>query len=324
MSGDVWDLMNTEGLNDLRLQALSAQFPIEGVAFRNQDALLLIEIETPFAKALMTPHGATVLSYCPKDQQGNLQHDLLWVSEQAVFDGKAAIRGGIPVCWPWFSGYQAEYNSPLAEDATPSAHGFVRKAAWHLQNIEILPNSAISVVFSLSSSEETLAIWPYEFSLELRVVIGQALELTLTTKNLSSQEIKLTEALHTYFNLPSNASVMIDGLKGAIQIDTLNQNQQQNITSEIVVQAPMDNVYLNSQSSLIAKQNGQAVLQIDSSNADSCILWNPGPETVKGFKDITDDHWPQFVCIENGNVWSNAVTLPAKGTHQLEIAIRKP
>ncbi|MBO1923426.1 D-hexose-6-phosphate mutarotase [Thiomicrorhabdus sp. 6S3-12] len=297
---------------------------IPGVTFSMHDALSLIEVENDYAKAIMTAHGATVLSYCPKDKNGDLEEDLLWVSEQAVYDGKAAIRGGIPVCWPWFSGYQSEFNAPLEEGAQPPAHGFVRKMSWHLENVEKLPSGVTSVLFSLSSSKETLAIWPYAFALQLQVVVGETLSLSLTTHNLNAFDLQLTEALHTYFRLPPDGTLQLDGLQGATQIETLQQNRQNLVGTPLVVQSPIDNVYLNAGPSLQASVKGEPVLQIDSSQARSCIVWNPGPETVKGFSDIENRHWTQFVCIENGNVWNNFVTVPAESKHKMQIAICKP
>lgn len=297
---------------------------VQGVSFSMRGDVSIIEIDNAFAQAKMTPHGATVLSFCPKDESGVLGDDLLWVSDQAVYDGKAAIRGGIPVCWPWFSGYQGEFNSPLEESVEPSAHGLVRKKAWHVERIESLQSGSTLVEFVTQSDAETRAVWPYEFSLSLQVVVGEMLSVTLTTTNLNPLPLQLTEALHTYFKLPMNADITMSGLQDAQEINTLQGNQKRMVVGDLAVSSPIDNVYLNVKSSLSAKVDGELRLQIDSSSAQSCVLWNPGPETVKGFTDIADADWPQFLCIENGNVWSNRVIIEPETKHRLKIAISKP
>lgn len=294
---------------------------VQGVSLSMRDQVSIIEIDNAFATAKMSSHGATVLSFCPKDSSGKTMDDLLWVSENAVYDGKAAIRGGIPVCWPWFSGYQAQFNAPLADDVEPSAHGLVRKKAWHLDRIENLESGATLIEFITQSDAETRAIWPYEFALSLQVVVGEMLSLTLTTTNLNPIPLQITEALHTYFNLPVEADITITGLQGATEIATLRANQSRQVAGDVSVHSPIDNVYLNAGSTVLAKVSGEPKLQIDSSHAASCVVWNPGPETVKGFADIADDHWTQFLCIENGNVWDDAVLIEPEAKHRLQIAI---
>jgi len=297
---------------------------VQGIRFSMRGDVSLIEVDNVYAQAKMTAHGATVLSFCPKDPAGQVGEDLLWVSESASYDGKAAIRGGIPVCWPWFSGYQAEFNALLEDDVEPPAHGLVRKKAWHIDRIETLENGATLVEFVTQSDEQTRPIWPYEFTLSLQVVIGETLSLTLTTTNRNPLPIIITEALHTYFNLSVTKDITLNGLQGSQEVDTLKANKTRIVDGGLSVSSPIDNVYLAVQSSLLTSVDGQPSLQIDSSNAASCVVWNPGSETVKGFKDIADDHWPQFLCIENGNVWSDRVIIEPEAKHRLQIAISKP
>ncbi|BBP47082.1 D-hexose-6-phosphate mutarotase [Thiosulfatimonas sediminis] len=297
---------------------------IKGLRFSMCGDVPMIEVDNDYATARMTTHGATVLSYCPKDSKGKAGEDLIWVSDNAIYDNKTPVRGGVPICWPWFGAYKAEFNSPLEDGAEPQGHGLVRKKSWHLARIETLKNGATLVEFTTQADAETRAIWPYEFLLSLQVVVGETLGLTLTTSNLNPIPLKITEALHTYFKLPINAKLLVDGLQGAEEIDTLKDNQSRDVTEKLLVKPPMDSVYLQVQPTLTVSAGGKPALQIEASNAASSVLWNPGPETVKGFKDIHPDHWTQFVCIENGNIWDDAVTIAPEGKHRLQIAISKP
>ncbi|MBN2647367.1 MAG: D-hexose-6-phosphate mutarotase [Thiotrichales bacterium] len=296
---------------------------IPGVRLSMRNQVSVIEIDNAFATAKLSPHGANVFSYCPKNADGSAGADLLWLSEQAVFDGKTAIRGGVPICWPWFSGYSAQYNAPVVEGSNPPAHGLVRRAAWHLEDIQALENGATKVLFSYRSNAETLAIWPYEFVLHFQVVVGETLSLSLITHNLTDLDLPMTEALHTYFNLPGDGSLQIDGLQGAMEINTLNQ-QNSLVAESVTLAGPIDNVYLQASNRLLAKVHGEVKLQIDTAHAASAVLWNPGPETVKNFADVDHAKWAEFVCIENGNVRSDQVTVPARGIHRLQVVISRP
>ena len=295
---------------------------IQGVTMTKQGELDVIEIDNAFATARMTTLGASVLSFCPKDAQGNVGEDVMWVSDTAIYDGKAAVRGGVPICWPWFGGYKAEFNSPLAQGAEPQAHGFVRRKLWELASVTAMDNGATQVEFVTTSDAETLAIWPYAFTLTMQVIVGETLQMNLITHNQNECEIKITEALHTYYNLPVDQNVVLDGLQGAQEINTLSDNATRTIDGLFAVSSPIDSVYLNVQPTIEASVAGNPVFALDS-NGQSSVVWNPGPETVKGFADIDDAHWPQFLCVENGNMWDNAVTIAPNSSHTLRVTVRK-
>ncbi|MDX1795418.1 MAG: D-hexose-6-phosphate mutarotase, partial [Hydrogenovibrio sp.] len=171
--------------------SLAKQFNAEGVQFSMQQNLLVIEVENRFATAKITNHGASVLSYVPK-QGPSAETDLLWVSDQAVFDGSKPVRGGIPVCWPWFG---------KAEDPELPAHGFVRNRVWQVEQVSNLENGVTEVVLSTHSDDASLAIWPHAFDLTLRVEIGEKLTMTLISHNPNAYDISITEAFHSYFNV---------------------------------------------------------------------------------------------------------------------------
>ena len=142
------------------------QFDMKGVSFSMQDHLMMIEVENEFAQFRMTTHGASVLSFIPK--QHNPQGvDVLWVSDSAIYDGSKPVRGGIPVCWPWFG--------KAKEDGLP-AHGFVRNSVWHLDQVYQHDNGITELVLALDSDAETLKIWPHAFHVELKIEVGCQIE----------------------------------------------------------------------------------------------------------------------------------------------------
>lgn len=294
--------------------AFAQQFQVEGVAFSMRDRLMMIHVDTPFAQVVLTPHGASVLSYVPK-VAGELGEDLLWVSSQAVYHGQKPVRGGIPVCWPWFG---------KGKEAGQMAHGFVRNMSWRLQSVDRLPSGATEVVFALDANEQTLAQWPHQFHLQLRVEIGETLALTLTTLNLNAYDIEITEALHTYFKVAQAPGIVIHGLQGSTHLDKLEDTAPAEIQSgPIKLQPPMDSVYLNQEGEIRIED---AVLNrqigIETDHAASSVVWNPGKEIVKGFEDIDAAAWSEFVCVESGNVLDNAVIVPAECKHSMTVVYR--
>lgn len=300
------DLMK-EDLSGLKLQALKTQFPLEGVNFRLQENVVVIDVENDFASASLSPFGASVLGYQPLGEQA-----VLWQSSSAIFDGKKAIRGGIPICWPWFGKANA--------DGLP-AHGFVRSLDWQIVSIEALP-AGTKLVFSIESDAQTQALWPYDFHLELSVLVGKTLSLSLTTRNLSDRPVDITQALHSYFNVSNVDQVSVTGLSGSECIDTLaSPETRQPAEQPLELKAPIDSVFVNQHNTLqIVDDALNRKIQIEKNGASS-IVWNPGSEIVKGFVDIADHAWCDFLCVEAGNVWDNSVSIASGEAQSLQMDI---
>lgn len=288
------------------------QFHTEGVRFSMRDHLMLIEVENEFAKAVITPHGACVLGFTPKQVSRETPQDLLWVSPTARYDGQKAVRGGIPVCWPWF-GKASVPGLP--------AHGFVRNRVWQLDRVVQLDNGITEVVLSCEADEESLSLWPHHFSLKLTIEIGETLALSLTTINPNDYDLPITEALHTYFNVSQATGLRISGLQGSTHLDKLDETRPAEIQNDILqLQPPRDSVYLDQSGPVDIDDAGyQRKIRIEKHHSESSVVWNPGPEIVKGFDDIPDEAWPDFACVESGNVLDNAVTIPSGEKHTLTV-----
>lgn len=283
------------------------KFTVEGIKFKHRDQVELIEIDNPFAKATITTLGGSVLSFMPKGQK-----DLLWVSDTAVYDGSKPIRGGVPVCWPWFG---------AAKQPGLPAHGFVRSMVWDVEKAVHMDTGVTRVLLACESNEATLAQWPHAFSLKLCIEIGETLTLNLISANLSEEKVDITEALHTYFAVANPVGMQIKGLEGSTHLDKLVSDAQAEIQKEIVVlNPPKDSVYLNQTGTvaIIDADNNRQIV-IEKRNSQSSVVWNPGPEIVKGFADIDDQAWLEFACVESGNVLDDFITLPSKAEHMLSV-----
>lgn len=275
--------------------------------FERQDELPLITVKNAFATAKITPYGGQVLSFIPTNAKGI---DLLWVSPTAVFNGQQAVRGGIPICWPWFGQHVTTSVLP--------AHGFVRNLLWRLDQIKTLENGATELVFSVKSCESTLEMWPYEFHLALVITVAETLSLRLITTNLSQQEMRFTEAFHSYFNVENVSNVSVSGLEGSVEVDALNKMARSVQAGSLSLSPPIDSIFLNhSDSARIEDERLSRHIFIHKQSSSSTVVWNPGSEIVKGFKDIPEESWPDFLCVESGNVFEDTVVLAPSERHEL-------
>ena len=285
------------------------QFSAEGVSFSMQENIMMINVQNAFASAQITTHGGCVLSYTPNNGE-----DLLWVSPTAIYNGQKPVRGGVPVCWPWFGAN--------AQDASAPAHGFVRNAVWHLDHVANLDSGVTEIVLSFDSNADTLAIWPHNFHLALKIEVGEKLAMSLITSNLNDHDIQITEAFHTYFNVADARNLVINGLEGSTHLDKLSGAPAESQIETLTLVPPMDSVYLDQTGDVsIADAGHQRRIVIEKQHADSAVVWNPGPETVKGFADVPDDLWPEFVCVEAGNIFDNAVMIASGDKHTMTMML---
>lgn len=290
----------------------TSQFDVEGVTFSMKENLMMIDVENDFAHATITTHGGCVLSFIPKSGS-SAGEDIIWVSPTALFNGKKPVRGGVPVCWPWFGGHPTEEGKP--------AHGFVRNATWHLDEVNALDNGVTEVVMSIASSDETMAIWPHAFHLELRIEVGEKLAMTLTTHNPNDYDLTITEAMHTYFAIGDCQNAVIKGLENTTHLNKLADGAAETQAGEVTLVPPMDSVYLNQSGPMTFEDTQNQRTVCIEQNGQSSVVWSPGPEGVKGFGDIPDENWSSFMCVEAGNILENGVTVPAEQKHHFTMVV---
>ncbi|MGC9385446.1 MAG: D-hexose-6-phosphate mutarotase [Hydrogenovibrio sp.] len=294
------------------LETLQTDFAVDGVRFYQQDQLVMVEVVNTAAKAVLTTHGGSVLSFTPLGE-GTSQQDWLWVSDTAVYHGKKPVRGGIPVCWPWFGAAE--------KDGLP-AHGFVRNKVWDLVSVTALSPAETRIELRFATSFETLSLWPQVFELRLTVTVGETLTLALATLNPTDKPFEITEAFHSYFSVSNAPDVWVDGLQGSERHDKLTHAEPVTQTESLAIQPPIDSVFLNQPGLVKINDSGLGrCLCIEKESAQSSVVWNPGAEIVKGFADMNDQAWPEMLCVEAGNVLDNAVTIAPKTEHVLRMVI---
>jgi glucose-6-phosphate 1-epimerase len=260
-------------------------------------------------QALVALHGAQVLNWTC-DGQG-----LLWLSSVArIRDGKG-IRGGIPVCWPWFADHPTDPSKP--------AHGFVRHRAWSLVGSHAAPDG-VSISLATATTEADRKLWPHRAEVRVTVTLGDTLAVALETRNAGSDPFPLTEALHTYFRVADIDGVSVSGLEGIAYLDKLDGFARKTQSGAITVAAEVDRIYLGVASpiTLHDRGSGRRIL-IEATGSRSAVVWNPWTAKTARLGDMgAPDAFRQMICIETANAGDDVVTLAPGEAHTLGVTYR--
>lgn len=270
--------------------------------------LPMIDVCNAHATARLSVYGAQVLGYRPTGAAA----DLLYVSERAVYQQGKAIRGGVPVCWPWFG--------PDPKGLGRPAHGLARNRLWTLRHAEALPGDATRVVMGLSDSAETRALWPHAFDLSLTVTVGPTLRLALSTHNTGDAAFPLTQALHSYFRVGAMAQTRVTGLDGCRYADNAKGagGALKTQRGDIAFVAEVDRIYANAPAELGIEDNGgRRRIRICTEGSHTAVVWNPWADIAAAMADLPDDAHQHFVCVETANAGDEVITLAPGERHTL-------
>jgi len=218
--------------NEARIAGLNELFAIPGVAqiVGGNGGFPRILIRTKTARAEIYLYGAQVTSWKPAGAE-----EVLFVSEKSYWEPGRAIRGGIPVCFPWFRG--------KADDPHAPSHGFVRTKEWQVESISAEPGDSVCVRLSTASDESTRHWWPFDFRLEYRITVGTSLRLELVVQNSGQTALRFEEALHTYFKVGDVGRVRVRGLDGVAYLDNRDGNREKTQPGDLILSRQTDNAY---------------------------------------------------------------------------------
>jgi glucose-6-phosphate 1-epimerase len=293
------------------IEELDRRFAIAGIAHvvTGNGGLPKVRITSPAASAEIYLHGAQVTCWRPAGAE-----EVLFLSEHAVWEDGHAIRGGIPVCFPWF---RAKGDAPRAP-----AHGFVRTKAWQLESIA-RAGDAVAVTMSTGSDEGTRKWWPGEFQLVHRVRFGSELNLELTVTNTGTTALRLEEAMHAYHRVGHVENVRLRGLDGVTYLDNTDSNREKRQSGDVVLAAQTDSAYLNTKHALELVDPGlRRRILIAKENSLTTVVWNPWREGTRLLSDLGEDEWQQMVCVEASNILGFAVILASGQQHTMTASIR--
>jgi glucose-6-phosphate 1-epimerase len=267
--------------------------------------LTIAEINTRHAQATVALHRGHVLAFQPRGHR-----PVLWVSRHSQFTAGKAIRGGIPVCWPWFG--------PHPTDAGKPAHGFARTSSWSVLGSELTAEHEIRLRLGLSDSDGTRGLWPHTFELELVVTVGQSLNVELVIRNPGQSPFTCSGALHSYFAVSDIANAMIHGLNGCAYLDKVANYERFEQAGAIAVAAETDRVYLDTTGDcLIADAGWQRTLRVGKRGSRTTVVWNPWVDRARQLMDFGDDEYREMVCVETANAADDQITVQPAGEHRL-------
>jgi len=287
------------------LQSLCEQFKVPGLHFEaGQGGLTKAVVATPVASGEIYLHGAHVTSWQPAGHE-----PVLWMSRSSLFQLGKPIRGGVPICFPWFG--------PHASDPSAPAHGFARTAMWEVAEARPTAEGGISV---------TLQTRIDPFAVRFTVEFGSVLRMTLATELATgvSTSHRFEDALHTYFSVSDVRNISITGLERSRYIDKLDGAAEKPATGvAIEFIGETDRVYFDSDSECHLHDPGRKrSIAVSKSGSHSTVVWNPWIAKSARMPDFGDHEWPEMVCIETANVGANAVELAPKSIHSTTVVIR--
>jgi D-hexose-6-phosphate mutarotase len=288
------------------IDALHREFGIPNVVavIAGNGGLPKIRVTAPAASAEIYLHGAHVAAWQPAGEK-----EVLFVSEKSSWQDGKAIRGGIPICFPWFRA--------KADDPKAPSHGFVRTKEWQLESVKQEGESVV-VLCSTESDESTRAWWPHSFRAVHRVSIGKSLRLQLRVTNTGDAPFHFEEALHTYFRVSQSSKIRVHGLDRIAYLDNVDGNKEKTQSGDIVFTAKTDNAYIDALGTAeVMDEDWGRILRTEKENSATTVVWNPSQDGAAAIADLGGDEWRQFACVEASNILSRAVSLAPGKEHTM-------
>ena len=298
----------------MTVQELNQRHGIAGAA-RFEDGpggLPLLKLTGQGAQAHVFLHGAHVVHFQPAGEE-----PVLWVSSRSWYRADKPIRGGVPVCFPWFGANPSDATAPM--------HGFARLSEWGVVSVERSPSGSIEAVLSLEEDGKSRPSWTSPFSLRLSVLVDRAaLRLRLETSNPGRAALSITEALHSYFSVGDVRQTSVLGLEGSAYLDTAGGQRVERGPSRqpVTFSAETDRQYRDrSQTTVIVDPVLKRRIRVHKSGSGTTVVWNPWIEKAHRMEDFGDEEWPGMVCVETANAGEAAVTVAPGATHGMEATI---
>ncbi len=280
--------------------------------FTKRDELECIEINHPKFQANICLQGAQLTCF-KHIEYGNL----LWLSPEAQYKNGASVRGGIPICWPWFGAVKFNPEAVKNPIHSNNAHGFARQLPWSLQEVKESVHG-VELTLQLRHNKDTLKIWPFEFELTCQFKLYNNIEVLLHSKNLSTNAMAISQALHTYIPTENISDTKVLGAKNGQYIDALDEWQLKKQKGSIKFNQEVDRIYLGDNQYRILTPNKHLIL---NSNSQSSIVWNPWIKKSQRLSQFPQNGYKHMLCIESANVLSDHLKLNQGETHTLSMLL---
>lgn len=269
-----------------------------------KNSLDYLEISNTHAQAKIALQGAHLFYFQAKGKK-----PLLWLSESSYFEKGKPIRGGIPVCWPWFGAHKSDKSLPN--------HGFARTALWeHITTEEDAQETRVTL--RLESTEETRRLWPFDFELTLTLCVGAELRLSLTTTNTGNKAFRISQALHSYFAISNISKVYVEGLEGKKYYNKVDDSFDNLQKGKLWFEQETDRIY-EEISTPIVLRDGDETTVISSEGSHTAVVWNPGEALANKMADLSD--YQHMLCIESANALEDEPLIAPRQSYTLTASI---
>ncbi len=271
------------------------------------DGFNVAVITNSHAAASIAIQGAQILTWTPRREK-----PVIWLSPGAKFVVGKSVRGGVPVCWPWFGAHASEASFP--------AHGFARTIPWEVTASQRLKSGATKIAFRLPQTDATRKQWPHSCELELHATLGSTLDIDLITRNTGSAPITIGDALHTYFAVSDVRDISIHGLGGAPYLDKVEDFKRKQQVGPITINQEVDRLYLDTTADcLIDDPRWARRIRVHKHHSRSTVVWNPWLAKAEKLGDMGPNGYLNMVCVESTNAGDDVVTVAPGASHALRV-----
>lgn len=275
---------------------------------QDENGLQYLEIDNPLATGRIALQGAHIVAWKPKF----LEHPVLWLSSNARFTKGRSIRGGVPICWPWFGAHPT--------DSTLCAHGFARVIPWRVLDVDATPTGATRIILAMLETPEAKRQLSYPYELTVTITIGRRLKIDLATTNKAEQPFVISEAFHSYLHVSDISNVKIVGMEDYVYADK-NLKYERHVEHHHLTfdGTEYDRVYINHSRDCEVHDTGyNRVIHIAKSGSNTTVVWSPGHDKINKFADMGEpDEWRKMICVETTNALDNIVVINPNRTHIL-------
>ena len=300
-----------------QLAELNAEFGMDGVLrfAEGLGGLMCAEVTTPACAATVFLHGAHLTHWQPSGAE-----PVIFLSEKSLFAEAKAIRGGVPVIFPWFGARQWAADGSARTDGPQ--HGFARTASWDVA-FAAMVGEELHLTLTLGPSEASRVLGYDGFQLAYELVLGRTLRMRLSVANVGEGPLKFEEALHTYLAVGEAEQLRIEGLGGTEFLDKTDGFKRKRQEADVLTLiGETDRPYLNTEAAVTVSdpEMGRKIV-VAKSGSRTTVVWNPWVALAAKLADLGDEEWRRFVCVETANVAEDAVTLQPKEAHVMEARI---
>jgi D-hexose-6-phosphate mutarotase len=265
--------------------------------------LPLLLVDNPLGRAVIALQGAHLLAFQPAGRR-----EMLWRSPRCVLQAGQPIRGGIPLCLPWFG----------AGPDGRAMHGFARTLPWSLVSAGIQDDGATCLTLELAGDASVCALWPHAFAFRLDVVVGAELKLRMTAENRGAHAAPLAFAFHTYFAVADVAAASVAGLEGTTFIDKTDNFARKVQDGAVTISGVTDRIYLDVPARQTLKDAaGEVAIESDTRCA---VVWNAWNNDAN-IPDLGAGNHVGYLCVERGDVADRAVTLAPGAAYRTSMTL---